>query len=80
MSSISSPDEAFDRIEESILPCLAMMMESLIEASAGLGKANPKALAAELQVISTELESLIDAVERRGEDSVLLGPDRSHAA
>ncbi len=43
-------EEAFDRIEETILPCIAMMLETLLDASEGIAKTDPKALAAELQI------------------------------
>lgn len=56
--------EAFERIEDSILPCIAMMLESLLDASAGVAQADPKALAAELQTIAAQLEELTNAVER----------------
>ncbi len=56
--------EAFERIEETILPCIAMMLDSLLDASAELGKSDPKALAAELQILAAELEELTRAVER----------------
>ena len=57
-------EEAFDRIEETILPCIAMMLESLLEASEGVAQTDPKALAAELQILAAELEELTRAVER----------------
>ena len=57
-------EEAFERIEETILPCIAMMLETLLDASAGAGESNPKALAAELQTLAAELEELTQAVER----------------
>ena len=57
-------EEAFDRIEETILPCIAMMLESLLEASEGVAHTDPKALAAELQTLAAELEELTRAVER----------------
>jgi hypothetical protein len=56
-------EEAFDRIEETILPCIAMMLESLLEASEGVAQTDPKALAAELQILAAELEELTRAVE-----------------
>ena len=31
-------EEAFERIEETILPCIAMMLETLLDASAGLAE------------------------------------------
>ena len=57
-------DEAFERIEETILPCIAMMLDSLLDASANMAEADPKALAAELQTLAAELEQLTKAVER----------------
>ena len=57
-------EEAFERIEETILPCIAMMLETLLDASAGAAESNPKALAAELQILAAELEELTQAVER----------------
>ncbi|MEO7786579.1 MAG: hypothetical protein ABIR77_01960 [Sphingomicrobium sp.] len=57
-------DEAFERIEGTILPCLSMLLESLIDAAAGMGESNPKALAAELRTLAAELEGLTHAVER----------------
>ena len=57
-------EEAFERIEETILPCIAMMLETLFDASANLAETNPKALAAELQTLAAELEELTRTVER----------------
>ncbi len=57
-------EEAFERIEETILPCIAMMLETLLDASAGAAETSPKALAAELQTLAAELEELTQAVER----------------
>ena len=57
-------EEAFDRIEETILPCIAMMLETLLDASEEVGKIDPKALAAELKILAAELEELTRAVER----------------
>jgi hypothetical protein len=57
-------EEAFDRIEETILPCIAMMLETLLEASEGVAQTDPKSLAAELQILAAELEELTRAVER----------------
>jgi hypothetical protein len=57
-------DDAFERIEETILPCIAMMLETLLDASTGVAQTNPKALAAELQTLAAELEELTQAVER----------------
>lgn len=57
-------DEAFERIEETILPCIAMMLDTLLDASANLAELDPKVLAAELQTLAAELEALTRAVER----------------
>ena len=57
-------EEAFERIEETILPCIAMMLETLLDASAGIADVDPKALAAELQTLAAQLEELTQAVER----------------
>ena len=57
-------EEAFDRIEETILPCIAMMLETLLDASEGVAETDPKALAAELQTLAAQLEELTRAVER----------------
>ena len=57
-------EEAFERIEETILPCISMMLETLLDASANAAETDPKALAAELQILAAELEELTQAVER----------------
>ena len=55
--------DAFERIEETILPCIAIMLDTLLDASANLSDVDPKALAAELQILAAELEELTRAVE-----------------
>ena len=57
-------EEAFDKIEETILPCIAMMLDTLLDASANLAELDPKVLIAELQTLAAELEELTRAVER----------------
>ncbi len=57
-------EEAFERIEETILPCISMVLDSLLDASGNLDSIDPKALAAELQILAAELEELTRAVER----------------
>ncbi|WP_037501470.1 hypothetical protein [Sphingomonas jaspsi] len=57
-------EEAFDRIEGTILPCIAMMLDTLLDASANLSELDPKALAAELRTLAAELEELTRTVER----------------
>ena len=57
-------DDAFEKIEETILPCIAMMLDTLLDASANLAEIDPKVLIAELQTLAAELEELTRAVER----------------
>lgn len=57
-------EEAFERIEETILPCIALMLETLLDASANAAEMDPKVLIAELQTLAAELEELTRAVER----------------
>ena len=73
-------EEAFDRIEETILPCIAMMLESLLDASEGYGQTDPKALAAELKILAAELEELTRAVERSSPVHVEPGEYKTAAA
>ena len=73
-------DEAFERIEETILPCIAMMLETLLDASANLDTIDPKALAAELQILAAELEALTRAVERNSPATVEPGEYRIASA
>ena len=86
MSGMAIPDqqarleEAFDRIEETILPCIAMMLETLLDASAGVGKTEPKVLAAELRTLAAELEELTRAVERSSPAHIEPGAYRTSAA
>ena len=56
-------EEAFDRIEETILPCIAMMLETLIDASESIAENERRFLAAELKTLAAELEELTKAVE-----------------
>ena len=73
-------DEAFERIEETILPCIAMMLETLLDASAGLAETDPKALAAELQTLAAELEELTQAIERSSPAQLAPGEYRTAVA
>lgn len=57
-------EEAFERIEETILPCIAMMLDTLIDASASVVGDQQRFLAAELKTLAAELEELTQAVER----------------
>jgi len=73
-------DEAFERIEGTILPCIAMMLDTLLDASTGYADTDPKALAAELQILAAELEELTRAVERTSPVHVLPGEYRVASA
>jgi len=57
-------DEAFERIEETILPCIAMMLETLIDASESVAEGERRFLVGELQTLAAELEELTKAVVR----------------
>ena len=69
-------EEAFDRIEETILPCIAMMLETLMDASANFAQIDPKVLIAELQTLAAELEELTRAVELNSPSHVDAGEYR----
>jgi hypothetical protein len=73
-------DEAFERIEVTILPCIAMMLETLLDASAGIAETDPKALAAELQILAAQLEELTRAVERSSPAQLDAGEYRTAVA
>ena len=57
-------EEAFERIEETILPCIAMMLETLMDASQSIAEGERRFLVGELQTLAAELEELTQAVER----------------
>jgi hypothetical protein len=57
-------DEAFERIEETILPCISMMLETLMDASESVAEGERRFLVGELQTLAAELEELTRAVER----------------
>ena len=56
-------EEAFERIEETILPCIAMMLETLLEASDCVPANERRFLAAELKTLAAQLEELTRTVE-----------------
>ena len=59
-----SLEEAFDRIEETILPSLSMMLDTLLDAAALARPGEDAAVyAAELRTIALELEALTRQVE-----------------
>ena len=49
-------DEAFERIEETILPCIAMMLDTLIDASESVAENERRFLAAELEELTKAVE------------------------
>ena len=57
-------DDAFDRIEGTILPCIAMMLETLLDAAElGDSGVSPQALAAEIRTLALQLEALTQEIE-----------------
>ena len=57
-------DEAFDRIEETILPSISMMLDTLLDAAALARPGHDReAYAAELRTIALQLEELTRQVE-----------------
>jgi hypothetical protein len=57
-------DEAFDRIEETILPSISMMLDTLLDAAALARPGHDgDAYAAELRTIALQLEELTRQVE-----------------
>jgi hypothetical protein len=57
-------EEAFERIEETILPCITMMLETLIDASEHVAADERRYLVGELKTLAAELEELTQDVER----------------
>ena len=72
--------EAFERIEETILPCIAMMLETLIEASESVAENERRFLVGELQTLAAELEELTKTVERSSPAHVEPGEYRARGA
>jgi len=48
-------EEAFERIEETILPCISMMLETLIDASQSVAENERRFLAAELKTLAASV-------------------------
>ena len=71
---------AFERIEVTILPSIAMMLGTLLDASAGNASTNPQAVAAELRTLALELEELTRSVERSSPAFLEPGQYRTAAA
>ena len=57
-------EDAFERIEETILPCIAMMLETLMDATESVAEGERRFLVGELKTLAAELEELTKAVER----------------
>ena len=72
--------EAFERIEETILPCIAMMLETLIEASESVPEEERRFLVGELKTLAAELEELTQTVERSSPMHVEPGEYRARGA
>jgi hypothetical protein len=57
-------EEAFEKIEETILPCISMMLETLLDASEHVAADERRFLVGELKTLAAELEELTQTVER----------------
>ena len=73
-------DEAFERIEETILPCIAMMLDTLMDASEAIAENERRFLEAELRTLGAELEELTRTVERSHPLQVEPGEYRARGA
>lgn len=57
-------DDAFDRIEGTILPCIGLMLETLLDAAElGDSGVSPQAFAAEIRTLALQLEALTQEIE-----------------
>lgn len=72
--------EAFERIEETILPCIAMMLETLIDASESVAEGERRFLVGELKTLAAALEELTKAVERSSPNHLEPGEYRARSA
>jgi hypothetical protein len=73
-------EDAFDKIEETILPCIAMILETLIEASESVAEGERRFLIGELKTLAAELEELTQAVERSSPMHVEPGEYKTRSA
>ena len=73
-------NDAFERIEETILPCIAMMLETLIDASEAIPGDDRRFLAAELETLAAELEVLTKVIEDSNPSHVEPGEYRARGA
>ncbi|MFL6734300.1 MAG: hypothetical protein ACJ8EY_06355 [Sphingomicrobium sp.] len=71
-------EEAFERIEETILPCISMMLETLLEASDLVPENERRFLAAELKTLAAQLEELTRTIE--GSSPAFLDPGQYRTA
>ena len=73
--------QALDRIEVSILPCIGLMLESLIDAAeAGRGDVQPEVYAEELRRLALQLEALTREIEAAAPARTEAKASRSAAA
>jgi len=73
-------NDAFERIEETILPCIAMMLETLIDASEAIPGDDRRFLAAELETLAAELDALTKIIEDSSPVQVEPGEYRARGA
>ena len=73
-------EEAFERIEETILPCISMMLETLLDASEHVAADERRFLVGELKTLAAELEELTQTVERSSPAHVEPGEYRTRGA
>jgi hypothetical protein len=73
-------DEAFERIEETILPCIAMMIDTLIDASESVEENERRFLVAELKTLSSQLEELTQSIERDSPNHLEPGEYKTRSA
>ena len=73
-------NDAFERIEETILPCIAMMLETLIDASEAIPCDDRRFLAAELETLAAELDALTRMIEESSPAQVEPGEYQARGA
>ena len=73
-------EEAFERIEETILPCISMMLETLLDASEHVAAGERRFLVGELKTLAAELEELTKAVERSSPNHLEPGEYKARSA
>ena len=73
-------EEAFDKIEETILPCISMILQTLIEASESVAEGERRFLIGELKTLAAELEELTLTVERSSPAHVEPGEYKARSA